>query len=204
MTFRSGSLPYFPSVSFYAKAVQLGHIYLVPNLLHHRQLFVNRLVIPGSHGLVRLTIPIIGGRNVKNRLDQVRIDHRTPWARDHFRSLVSVYGNSPFFNFYSDELRDIYETKEEQLLIWNLKCLEWSLKKLRLNNKIAITNIQQGELQTVEDMLLTLAIENQHIKYPQVFEERTGFMYGVSILDMIFNMGPSSGDLLSSFNKPIS
>ena len=40
-------------------------------------------------------------------------------------------------------------------------------------------------------------------KYDQVFMEKNGFIANLSILDLLFNLGPESTDYLASLNNNI-
>ena len=163
------------------------------------------MVIAGSGGPISLSIPIVGSRSNKLPYDQIEIDNNSTWKRDHFRTLVTSYGNSPFFFHYRDELESLYNGTHIFLYEWNLICLNWLLEKLRLHDQIVVTNHlshQQTGVNQLSDFY-TPANYNRHepiLRYPQVFEDRLGFLPNLSALDMLFNYGPESGILLKKFH----
>jgi hypothetical protein len=200
-----GLLPYFPRISFFVKALQKGEISVFQNMQYDKKWHVNRTVVPGSNGLITLSIPIVGGRNSKSRFDLIKLDNRYHWQRDHYRTLVSVYGSSPFFNFYEPDLKKLMDRPFDFLMEWNACCLEWVLSKLRLDRALKIQyhvecpseffqeEIQQkGKKLPIRDNLNTL------FRYQQVFEDKIGFIEDLSVLDLLFNVGPDSAQKIKS------
>ena len=124
-------LPYFPRISFVLNAFEDGIIRIQSEIPYDKSLRMNRMIIPGSNGLINLSIPILGGRNNRTRIIEIKIDNSYHWQRDHYRSIASVYGRSPFFVFYADELKELYEVRIESLLEWNILCFNWILKKFK-------------------------------------------------------------------------
>lgn len=188
-----GTLPYFPKISFFLNAVKFGCIQIQPELPYDRRLHLNRMVIPGSNGLINLSIPILGGRNNKARVDEIMIDNRYHWQRDHYRSISSVYGKSPFFVFYAEELKSIYDTPVSGLMQWNLICTEWMLKKLKSAESLKIRQFSRVDNFPKDYSESIKTSEIEIMKYPQVFESEIGFQSDVSALDILFNLGTPNG-----------
>ena len=185
----TGILPYFPRISFFQRAVQEGKILVFPELIYDKNWQINRMIVPGSNGLINLSIPISGGRNCKVRLDQVEIDNRYHWQRDHFRTLSSVYGRSPFFIFYSADLKALMDQPYTKLLDWNNACLDWLFLKVKYEKKIAVSYASQSfetQHETIKKQVFNAVAP---VEYPQVFEKNIGFQADVSILDLLFNQG---------------
>ena len=162
------------------------------------------MIIAGSGGPISLSIPIIGSRSNRLPYNQIEIDYNSPWQRDHFRTLVTAYGNSPFFFHYHDELELLFTQRKDLLYEWNISCLYWLLNKLKLLDQLVHTETssmvhQDGSLYTD---LFTPSNYDKHksvLKYPQVFEDRVGFLPNLSTLDMLFNVGPAAGNQLKQF-----
>ena len=179
-------------------------------LLFRRSSFRNRMIVPGGNGLVSLTIPIIGGRSVKLPFKAVEIDYSSNWQRDHFRSLETIYGNSPFFFQYSPSLKEIFDLKPQFLVDWNKICLDWIVKKMKINLHLLQDGTQSADIHEIrerKDYYLPSnhdTFENQpFFKYPQLFEDRIGFKPNVSILDLLFNLGPDALKKFSNHTKPL-
>jgi hypothetical protein len=184
-----GTLPYFPKISFFLNAVKQEGIQFQPDIPYDKRLHLNRMVIPGSNGLINLSIPILGGRNTKAKMGEVLIDNRYHWQRDHFRSISSVYGRSPYFVFYGDELKGLYETPVQALIQWNLLCLEWFLRKLRCSEKLTVKKISAEDFVASSEAQILNFGEIKCREYPQVFQSEIGFQSEVSALDALLNIG---------------
>jgi len=188
-----GTLPYFPKISFFLQAAQSGSIQIQPDILYNKRLQLNRTVIPGSNGLINLSIPILGGRNIKESQGEIMIDNRYHWQRDHFRTIATVYGRSPFYIFYEEELKDLYEKKAEKLMEWNLTCLHWIIKKLKCGEKMIVRQMLEEDMVQSSGTDSVKATTSEIQKYPQVFQTEIGFQSDVSILDILFNLDTHNG-----------
>ncbi|MFM1756365.1 MAG: hypothetical protein RL642_654 [Bacteroidota bacterium] len=153
------------------------------------------MIIAGSDGPISLSIPVVGGRSVKVSYKEVQIDYTGNWQRDHFRTLCTAYGNSAFFMFYRDELEILYKESPVFLYEWNLSCLHWLSKKLKIEKIINIKNDGLSIPESFDDDLykpqsLGNDSDNKLFRYHQVFQDKTGFLPNLSILDPLFNLGP--------------
>jgi len=136
-------------------------------------------------------------------MKEVRISNSKKWQLEHWKSIVSCYNKSPWFEFYKDELAELYEKPFDFLLDWDLACFEWSIQKLGLQIEISFTEKfidQYGE--DVADFRDKIMPKNykgfEAGQYHQVFENKIGFMPNLSILDLLFCEGKRAKGLLSS------
>ena len=163
--------------------------------------------IPSSTGVLTLSIPIKGGRNVKLPYRDVEIDFTSDWQQKHFRTITSVFGSSPYFQFYRNALEELYSQKVERLFDWNLKCLDIFLSMSKMSNMIQFQVLGQGavidHVFSENDVFSTYNyFENP--RYEQVFSDKIGFKPNMSCLDLLMNLGPESGkyihDLVNKLN----
>ncbi|MCF1714833.1 WbqC family protein [Flavihumibacter sp. RY-1] len=158
--------------------------------------FRNRTMIAGATGPLRLSVPIVDGRNERQFYKEVKlVDGR--WRMEHFRAIVSCYNRSPWFEYYRDEMSELFQHPFEYLFDWNLHCHEWVVKKLGLENPFKITNGDElitGDFENAVNEFAPGTYSNQINLpvYTQVFKEKTGFIAGLSILDLLFCEGPSA------------
>lgn len=153
------------------------------------------MIIPGSNSLIHLSIPIIGGREVKVLYKDVKIDHSSNWKRDHLRSIKSVYGKSPWGIHYFDSLEGLFQREEIFLYDWNLLCFDWLCHKMKVQFQIVDTINFFDEVVDLTDRILptTFLLDSfAKIQYSQVFEDRLGFQSNMSGLDLLMNEGPVS------------
>lgn len=153
----------------------------------------NRYRLAASNGPLWLTIPIVGGREQRAPVGEIAIDNRQPWQRSHWRSIGSIYRRTPFFEHYEPSLYPLFHTPYESLAAFNTDSIRWCLKALRRPEFLEIKGIQDP----VEDLLdrreRWLEVDRFPSKsYTQPFGERTGFLRGMSVLDVLFSEGPAA------------
>lgn len=190
-------LQYFPNINLYRISSEFSNIVFEQCEFYQKMSFRNRCQIAGSEGLINLNVPLEKGRDQKTRMKDVRIAGAQPWQAQHWKTILSCYSRSPWFEFYRDEIEELYKTRFSFLVDWNLACFEWSLKQLRLPAEVSLTDRYQPVYTSDEGVdwrgkfLPKNRIADSGLLpgYRQVFEERTGFLPGLSILDLLFCEG---------------
>lgn len=173
---------YFGPVEWYA------------DLLHHadditidggeryvKQTTRNHCLIATASGTQKLTVPVTAANGMLTK--DVRISDHGNWRHLHWQALCSAYGQSPFFDYYTDDIRPFYERQWDFLIDYNQ----------------AIT-CKMKELTGISDYLRNHKNNSDYNNYShynrqqyyQTFQRRNGFIPGLSVLDLLFNMGPES------------
>ena len=195
-------LQYFPSVIFYKNSFQYSNIVFEQYEFYQKMSFRNRMLIAGANGTISLSIPLEKGRDQKKIIRDIKIDSRQSWQKQHWRSIISCYNHSPWFEYYREELSDLYETSFEFLLDWNLACFDWTAKTLAWPVGVSFTEeyLEKYDSSHWIDLRNKILPRNyksfEPVRYLQVFEERTGFFPNLSILDLLCCEGKRSGDFL--------
>lgn len=195
-------IQYFPLVNWFKYSFQNKHIKILSCERYRKMSFRNRTPICGSNGLINLSVPLQKGRNQKFIFRDVRIAYTDKWQLNHWRGILSCYSKSPFFEFYQDDLEKIFQRQDIFLFDLNIEILVWLKKVLKFPGEIEVINEEDFKIDPEYDCrdkwLPRNFQEDTHvIKYPQVFEDRIGFQKNVSILDLLFNVGPAAKDLLT-------
>lgn len=163
-----------------------------------KQTFRNRAVIATEKGTQPLTIPVVhdGGRM---SMRDVRISEHGNWRRQHWNALMSAYRNSPFFEYYADDFAHFYEECDGFLMDYNLRlhavvCELMGLERdVRFISEVRAANDGCRDLRAIAE---PKALENMDgyipQQYYQVFAVRNGFIPGLSVVDLLFNMGPEA------------
>ena len=138
-------LQYFPPVKAYSTLIKSTNVIFSLYENYQRRSFRNRCILSGANGLISLTVPIAGGRNQKKVFSEVRIDYSTDWQQQHWRSVFSAYGKSPWFFHYADSLEKLYTQKVELLVDWNRICLDWINNALGVEMKLLESGGTFGE-----------------------------------------------------------
>ena len=195
---------YFSPATLYKSVYRATHLVFEQYERFQKMSFRNRLAIAGGDGPLQLSIPLRSGRNQKAFTREILIDNRRPWQSIHWKSIMSCYNRSPWFEFFRDDLNELYKTPYEFLVDWNLACSRWALQKLELNLPVSVTDNWKEEYDPKEwddwrNRLLPKTIQlnfSESPKYRQVFMERTGFVPHLSILDLLFCEGKNARHIL--------
>ncbi|APA65437.1 WbqC family protein [Maribacter sp. 1_2014MBL_MicDiv] len=169
---------------------------------YQKQTFRNRTYISNDRGKHILSIPIIhvGKEQGRQKYKDVLIDNSYPWQRQHWRTLQTAYRTSPFFEFYEDEIKQLYDQPYDKLLDYNLKTIETIFECLQMEMPKESTKEFEVSLSEHEDFRFLINAKLKHNltiePYTQVFGDRHGFIPNLSILDLLFNMGPNSIEYL--------
>jgi WbqC-like protein family len=201
-------LQYFPPIIWYKDSFYFSDIIFEQYEHYAKMSFRSRVLLAGSNGITRLTIPLESGRNQKRLSKDVRIFNRGNWQAQHWKTIQSCYNRSAWFNQYSDELALLFEKEYKFLLDWNLACFEWTQKQIDLKSRISLTGFFRQHYDPLEfsdrrnEILPRNYAMMDFIKYHQVFEDRLGFIPNLSILDLLFCEGNHATLILrSSFQK---
>lgn len=176
---------------------------------YQKQTFRNRTYISTDRGKHIMSIPIVhvGKANGRQKYKDVLLDNSYPWQRQHWRTLETAYRTSPFFEFYEDEIKTLYTQPFEGLLNFNLKTIEIIFDCLQLEMPNTKSELFEVEPTNNEDYRFLVSAKLKHKltlePYIQVFGDRHGFIPNLSMLDLLFNVGPNSVDYLNKefFNK---
>ena len=91
-----------------------------------KQTYRNRCLIAATSGTQALTVPVErntadSGATAKCLMKDVRISDHGNWRRLHWNAIMSAYGESPFFEYYADDLRPFFEKRWTFLYDFNME-----------------------------------------------------------------------------------
>ena len=169
-----------------------------------KQTYRNRCYIYGANGIQLLSVPIhkISGKQLSK---DVKIEYSSNWQSEHLKSLFSAYSSSPFFEFYIDDLLEIFTKKEKFLLDLNIKIFEVLVMLLQESKSYNTTSSYTKAINNDYRLLVNAKskISYNLPKYTQVFDIKHGFIENLSILDLLFMEGPASTIYLENSIKKI-
>ncbi|NJY62313.1 WbqC family protein [Salinimicrobium sp. CDJ15-81-2] len=195
---------YFGPVSQYVALVKAKEVVFENEDNYQKQTYRNRMYIYGANGKLSLNVPIkhTGNKSNHQKYRDVRIENDFPWQKQHWRSLETVYRTSPFFEFYEDDFRPVYDQKFEFLIDFNYKCLELALESLQLEISFGKTSEYILHPKNMINGRSLINAKNRKPAtmepYTQVFQDKFGFLNDLSIVDLLFNEGPNALNYLEN------
>ena len=193
------SLHYLPNIAWFKSYVQNDNILIEKHENFVKSTGRNRCEIAGSNGRQMLTIPLQGGRDHHRKYAETQMAYITNWQDNHWHSIKSAYGSAPYFEFYAHIFQKFYEKQYQYLFDFNLEMLHATISVLKLSKEFEFTAEYQKSPAHATDLRTIKNVDAEELSLPrylQVFEERHGFLPNLSILDLIFNLGPKSVEYL--------
>lgn len=196
------STAYFPPILHYAWLLQNNNVSIEQFESFPKQTFRNRCVILSANGLQSLTVPVIKPFGAKSLTRDIKISYEEPWQQLHWRSIKTAYNSSPFLLYYQDEMKEFFTKKHQFLLDLNEdvvllinSLMEWEVKVKRTEEFIFPNEILAS---TDKRYVLTPKVPTSFNLEPyiQVFSDQFPFIENLSILDLIFNLGPEAESYL--------
>jgi hypothetical protein len=193
---------YFPSIAHFVAIANADELVFETDDNFLKQTYRNRAYVYGANGKLTLNIPVIHSQKNRQKYRDVKIFNEEKWQSLHWKSLLSAYRTSPFFEYYEDELQPLFEMKTDFILDFNLKCFETITECLQLDvNTSKTETYQEAPADTNDFRFLVHAKKEQPQNfetYTQVFSNKHGFIPNLSILDLLFNEGPNALNYLES------
>lgn len=190
-------ISYFGPISYYS--IILQHVCQIEHHENYQKRSIrNRTQILSANGPISLSIPLKKGKT-NLPISQVEIAYEENWANNHIRSIISAYGTAPYFDFYIDQIEGLINSKTQSLLEFNMSIHTFLIKILGIDNTLITSQYDNSE-HIVRPIFIgkKKTIESESPKYLQVFTDRFEFTPDMSILDLIFNVGPESKSILQA------
>lgn len=158
-----------------------------------RKSFLHRGYIGTQSGKIELIIPLCK-HDRDTCLKSIRISNTQNWQKNHWNTIRTAYNSSPFFEYYQDEFEPIYQNDHTFLVDFNRAINQVIFHALGMNFQVS------GE--SYDDRLLLRSVwKTEWPSYHQVFEQEQGFISDLSILDLLFNLGPESRIYLQKISQ---
>ena len=164
-----------------------------------KQTYRNRANIFGANGKLSLIIPI--QHDGKRVMKDIQVSQAENWKNLHWKSIKNAYQSSPYFEYYEDKLKAIFENEESSILKFNVNAIQILLKILK-SEKAYDLNTQYSEKPEAIDFRNKFSAKSPEKynfeEYYQTFSDKLGFLEDLSIIDLICNKGPESATYLKN------
>ena len=195
----TSSIP-FPPVTWWLQACKAGQVTFDLAEHYQKMSYRNRYYLAAPEGKLLMSIPLDKGRNQRQPVSTVQIAHNTDWQDNHWKTIASLYGRSPFFEYFSHQLQPLFEQSFRYLHDFNKESILLICKLLQLPlNFTETTQFVKQYPEEVADLRTSLSPQHTGVtlpEYHQVFADRTGFLPDCSILDLLCCEGSYAAQLL--------
>jgi hypothetical protein len=193
------STTYFPPQEYFSYIKNADSVLIEQEENYIKQTYRNRCKILTANGVLYLSVPVSKGSSLKTQIKDIRIDYSKRWQQIHVRSLAAAYGRSPYFQFYSEQIEIILMKSHKYLIDLNDEILEKCLDFLNIDKYIQHTSFFRPVIGSPQDLRYKFSPKKDSVfktkHYIQVFGEKE-FFSNLSILDLVFNIGPDSCNYL--------
>jgi hypothetical protein len=192
------STAYLAPIEYYLQMTNHPQVIIEKYCNYTKQTYRNRCIIASANGLQTLSIPIVKPDSPKCFTKDIRIAEHGNWRHLHWNAIVSAYNSTPFFEYYADNFQPFYEKQQSFLFDFNEELRELICQLLDIALTLSysseyISRTNAGELDLREAIHPKKEAFTQDLKpYYQVFETKYGFQPNLSIIDLLFNMGPEA------------
>lgn len=196
---------YFPTIAHFIAISKSKNVTFEAFDNFQKQTYRNRMFIYGANGKLLLNIPVKHNKKVdKIAYNDIKIENIEDWQKQHWRSIVSAYKSSPFFEYYEDEIKNVFFSSQSSLFNMNIEIFKNLCKCIEIDVSVNFTTEfkKEGTTENCIDLrkLVNSKKELNPIfeKYTQVFCNKHGYLNNLSILDLLFNEGPNTLNYLES------
>ena len=195
------SSAYLPPVQYFAHLQSAEQVWIEQYDHYQKQTYRNRCVIAAPDGPLSLTVPIEKPNTQKAFMRDIRISDHGNWRHLHWNAIESAYNHTPFFEYYKDDFRPFYEKKFDFLVDYNEQLCQLVCQLIDIDPSFQRTESYVAEpSNTIIDLRDAIHPKKEvmddasfsAVPYYQVFQERLGFLPNLSIIDLLFNMGPET------------
>jgi len=221
---------YIPWLGFFHKLLISDVYVAFDDVQFEKNSFNNRNKIKTSGGDCWLTIPIITkGKSKETLLNSAEIDNNQNWAKKHLKTIQTNYSKAEFYDSYIDFFEGIYSKNWKTLSELNMNIIQKIIDELQIDTQIILTSEIKNKKEKKDKLVLEICnnldadvyisgvlgkdylntsdfekekidvyFQNyNHPKYSQLWGE---FIPNMSIIDLLFNHGPNSKNIIMQGN----
>lgn len=218
---------FLPWIGYFYKMSKAHRFVFLDDVQYVRRGYTSRVKIKTQAGEKWLTVPVIKKGRYDQTVSEVEVEAGTHWKSKVIGTLQACYGKAPHFKTYSQEIESIIYKEHRFLAELNIELIKWlsghfdihtpTVKASQLEgvtgqsterlasicNAIEADRYLSGfggqkyqEEEIFKRYNVQLAVYDfQHPQYPQMWEN---FTPGMSAIDLLFNCGPKSAEILQS------
>lgn len=195
-------LQYFPCLEYFGCLLRHDYSILDIDELYRKQTFRNRCMVLTANKVDTLSVPV-KHYDSGTLSREIEIDYSQDWKRRHWGCLQSAYGKSPFYEYFAPEFKSVFDQDPQYLVDLNYELLTICLRllghKKEVRYKLSGPRIASDKLENLNSRINNKKSTKNYIYYQPVPYYQTfgnGFVENLSIVDLLFNMGPEARGIL--------
>ncbi len=199
------STAYLPPVEYIFYLLNSKNAFIERHETYPKQTWRNRCKIMTSNGELDLIIPVKKVNGNKTKVHEIITHNTYNWQKKHWRAIKTAYSKAPFFIYYEDFVSQFFDKQNDLSLLINMntEILSSILKEFGINKDINYTNEYVHRPESLTDLRYSICPKGSNTTklyfppYNQVFTDKFGFKANLSVIDLIFNLGPELPDYIN-------
>jgi WbqC-like protein family. len=200
---------FFPPIAYFQCLSTYGCAIIESQETFPKQTLRNRTYILTANGIESINVPIVREKSIRQTTSQVHICYKDHWSSKAWRAITSAYGQSPYFEYFENDIHKFFSTEYSSLWELNNAILTYFLQKLDLDTKISYTNDFIPPTKNQKDMrhvfssqksMANTFSQDSFIPYTQCFCNKFDFISNLSCLDLLFMNGNESSYYLKKIS----
>jgi hypothetical protein len=196
-------LQYLPCLEYFTCLLNYDTAWIDIEEVYQKQTYRNRCDVLTANKTDMLTVPVKSyDKNCSTK--DIEIDYGQDWTRRHLGCLRSGYGKSPYFEFYIHAFEEVYYKRPALLFDLNYELLTICLRlvgvKTEVKYNLSVPFENEIDVESAMSLINNKKTPKWHKYYKSVPYYQTfgnDFVSNLSIVDLIFNMGPESRSVLT-------
>jgi WbqC-like protein family len=214
---------YLPWIGLFSK-IQKADCFIISDTYQCADI-TRRNKIRTNNGSGYLTIPI-GRKFYKSRICDTLLPHENKWRELHWQQICHNYARAPYFQDYGDFFKTLFQKDfkylwqiNTEIILFLLECFKIDVEivkttDLNLSSTLVGTDLILSEVRSVGGMTYlsgpsgsdyldlgkfynsNLDLKFFRFEHPFYKQRYPGFVPNLSAIDLLFNMGSTSGDII--------
>lgn len=221
---------YLPWLGYFNKIALSDTFVVLDTVQFEKNSFINRNKINSPNGPIWLSVPVLTkGKFGNNLIKDLKINNNEHWQKKHWKSISLNYSNAPFFKDYNLFFEEVYSKRWEDINTLCMEVTSYLCKELGIKTKILLASELEGLTGAKAELILNICkklgaktyisgvfgreylnsqlfkdssinLIYQSYRHPPYRQLNKAFVPNLSIIDLLFNYGKESFNIMMEKN----